>query len=575
MKSFRIILFLFFSSGVLFVEAAVNSRTDSGLIKHWAVNTTTLYVHSDNYVPANYEDADLISTVRQAADKWSAYGDFDVYVTSAFSSVANGRNDLYFSSEYPGFGQGILGVTVTTADEFTGEILEGDIIINTAYNYSATQLADVITHEIGHFVGLGHAPINGATMYYQWVDGQQDLSLDDISGIAALYPKYSTQSAEIQGVVVGGDSVGVFGAQVVAIDAEIGRVAGSTISDRDGGFKIAGLANNRTYYLYVRPLKELTSLPEYFATVKNDFCENHVDYVGGFFEGCDLKYAGHPQPVHVVDSIDVGSITIHCGLNVPFDYYKAKVADSYLSAVTSSLPILDESGESDYGRAIVGYFTDIDISNQKSDWYQLDLTNRSDLAGKVVHLNILTRSLLSSLRVEVSVYDSLGNIILQQSTPSVDRNGLLDADIHVNFVLSSSASNNNYRIQIQALGADNFIDPFAAYFTVRDVRPFYLLNLFFNQGETLGLTTSTMFEEGDKRVYFEDENQCVEGPFAFSFLPNTDLSALEQSGDDDSTPILLSCGSVDLDGESGSGGGGVMVGFLLPLLFFYTRKWAI
>jgi hypothetical protein len=59
-------------------------------------------------------------------------------------------------------------------------------------------LQGVLTHELGHFSGLGHSQSSVDTMYYSWIpwQDQRSLSLDDKRGLCDLYPR---QADECQG----------------------------------------------------------------------------------------------------------------------------------------------------------------------------------------------------------------------------------------------------------------------------------------------------------------------------------------------------------------------------------------
>jgi hypothetical protein len=91
-----------------------------------------------------------------------------------------------------------LAKTTVTFDESSGEILDADIEVNHAYNEFTVSdqnvkydLLSVITHEVGHFIGMDHSPDYDATMFAGYDQGTIDLRTleqDDIDGACAAYP---------------------------------------------------------------------------------------------------------------------------------------------------------------------------------------------------------------------------------------------------------------------------------------------------------------------------------------------------------------------------------------------------
>jgi hypothetical protein len=95
--------------------------------------------------------------------------------------------------------QDAVGLTSMTFNERTGDILDADIEINATVNITMStvvpidgcDLSSILTHEAGHFLGLGHSTMPGATMYPIYQQGTDDfrtLSDDDIAGICSIYP---------------------------------------------------------------------------------------------------------------------------------------------------------------------------------------------------------------------------------------------------------------------------------------------------------------------------------------------------------------------------------------------------
>ena len=99
-----------------------------------------------------------------------------------------------------------IALTTVTFDTKTGEIFDADIEINAAQYHLTTSdtavdydLLSVLTHEAGHFLGLAHSPVDGATMFASYEPGDlgdRSLSPDDVAAICdAFPPRASTEDA--------------------------------------------------------------------------------------------------------------------------------------------------------------------------------------------------------------------------------------------------------------------------------------------------------------------------------------------------------------------------------------------
>jgi hypothetical protein len=141
---------------------------------------------------------------------------------------------------------------------------EADIAFNPAFDFSTSgdsgkfDIQGVITHEIGHFLGLDHAGLVSSVMVPFSVPSQLDqrtLSYDDMAGLTEIYPKTVQQTVpqtgQIRGTVKSGTAP-VFGAHVVAVDIG-GTDIVSTLSQPDGSYTLRFLPPG-AYRLYAEPL---------------------------------------------------------------------------------------------------------------------------------------------------------------------------------------------------------------------------------------------------------------------------------------------------------------------------------
>ncbi|WP_437790495.1 matrixin family metalloprotease [Sorangium sp. So ce693] len=145
---------------------------------------------------------------------------------------------LWISDSWPGeLGQAgsVIAVTMPVWDP-DGVIGEADMIFNNVgFCWDDTGEGDCIdvrsiaTHEEGHFLGLGHTNVRGATMlgFYPGGTSARTIEDDDIEGVCALYPIAGTGAASSGG--------GGFGAGATATSgASGGAASGSEDAPKSG-----------------------------------------------------------------------------------------------------------------------------------------------------------------------------------------------------------------------------------------------------------------------------------------------------------------------------------------------------
>jgi len=246
----------------------------------------------------------------------------------------DGVNSICFDQADMAFTPGVLAFTrVITTDRLgvqvgssavstqLGQILDADIYFNpsdsnTAYatplalaaNPKAYDLESLLTHELGHFLGFSHSAVWSAIMFpFAPTPGtfsgmrptaqQPDAPLgdDDRTGLRVLYPDPvdAVHQGSIRGRIFPANPIalpasppgvtGVFGAQVVAVDAATGAVAGATFggwscvspgpAQFDGTYEIDALAVGHSYTVYAETLNGVVD-PSQITNAINSLCRN-------------------------------------------------------------------------------------------------------------------------------------------------------------------------------------------------------------------------------------------------------------------------------------------------------------
>jgi hypothetical protein len=254
-------------------------------------------------------------------------------------SNADGLNTICFDQSSDGFTTGVLAFTRTIVADapgvtvgasapaaFGGQILDADIFFRndgtvsfatpaalaTAAGANAYDLESILIHELGHLFGLEESGIWQSVMSpfaappgtYSGLrpnpqDADAPLSDDDRTGLRNLYPDPldTVNLGAISGRVLpanpfalavqpppspGQSVTGIFGTQVVAVDASTGAVIAGTLGGWscnpanppalfDGSFNISRLPLGRSYNIYVEPWDGLATASS-VQTPISDLC---------------------------------------------------------------------------------------------------------------------------------------------------------------------------------------------------------------------------------------------------------------------------------------------------------------
>lgn len=201
--------------------------------------------------------AAVTPTIDRAFSSWAGIAGADIRfeplgVTDRISGSSMGRVVVSVADDLFS-GQGALAVTTYSFNNTTGQLTDADIMVDPSLLSGKFNVQMALQHEIGHVLGLDHSGVISAVMYPYVSDSLTGFDSDDRIGIVSAYPKDdpTLAGATLTGRVLG-DSGGIFGAQVVAVN-EQGQPVATELTNGSGEFTLAGIPSGR-YRVYVEPL---------------------------------------------------------------------------------------------------------------------------------------------------------------------------------------------------------------------------------------------------------------------------------------------------------------------------------
>lgn len=208
---------LFSSTASAYVRATVEGQP--GIYLYWASRQVSYWINKLGYTRLALEEP--VGAIRRSFSTWSgpACTDFsfvymgltDVDKTNVtrkpserpdFRNIVRWREDAWppEGATDSSITNDWLALTVLVYNVQTGEILDADMDLN-GVNFEwtvadgpeqvITDVQNVVTHEVGHVLGLGHSDVFDATMQAEQPPGEiskRDLHEDDIAGLCAIYP---------------------------------------------------------------------------------------------------------------------------------------------------------------------------------------------------------------------------------------------------------------------------------------------------------------------------------------------------------------------------------------------------
>ena len=180
---------------------------------------------------------------------------------------------------------GSLQLGGKTVNVVVGQIYDADIVFNPLTTFSpigvnnAADLVAVLTHEVGHLLGLDHTGVLSSIMNPFGEAGTSSASRtvqsDDMVTAASIYPaaNFSSTFGAISGKITSSSGAAVESADVVASSVPGGVPVASQLSGADGSFSITGLPPGN-YRVMVEPLDgpvTLANFPGFYSSGQTNF----------------------------------------------------------------------------------------------------------------------------------------------------------------------------------------------------------------------------------------------------------------------------------------------------------------
>jgi Matrixin/IPT/TIG domain len=293
-KPFLIFLFLACCASAF---AYTRITTTNGETPKWTSMPVKYWINEKGLSTiANGSD---FAAIQASFRTWELVPSADVHLsyqgTTPVGAVqADGYNVITFSDTTVPLGSSTIAATFTWFRSEVGSdgvihpaIGEADIAFNPNLSFSTSgevnkfDVQSILTHEIGHFLGLDHSTMVSSVMVPFGVTSlldQRTLAYDDIAGITDIYPIASavTGLGQIRGTVRLGTAA-VFGASVVAVNSD-GTAVVSTLSQKDGTYILKYLPPG-SYRVYAEPI----DLPVALGNISGFYSTSRIDFGSTYF----------------------------------------------------------------------------------------------------------------------------------------------------------------------------------------------------------------------------------------------------------------------------------------------------
>jgi len=326
-----------------------------------------------NPTNADISSTDALATVIQSAKNWenvnTSYFTVNPHQYTGVSPeippalAFDGQNSMFFDTPGANFavGSGVIAFVRSVVDLSDGHTLDADLVFNDHEFFSSisspgltpapagqtsVDLQAVLTHEYGHYFGLDHTSVAGATMvpFISNNISQRTLELDDQAGISTIYPEsaarglsadgvdFNATTGTISGTVLNGfNGSALFGAHVEAYNLaapdaahSISAISGElTLRNGQGEYTIHGLPPG-TYAVRIVPLDGVNTIAA-DANIGGPYNGLDIGFEPEFWNGANESGNGFTDLANSFDPVTVNAAANTPGINFVTNTFPGRV----------------------------------------------------------------------------------------------------------------------------------------------------------------------------------------------------------------------------------------------------------
>lgn len=222
-------------------------------LQRWSGGQVNWYYNPANQ-PANLSGAAVLNAIQVAAARWAGMCNITFNYLGTTAALPDLYGDASMVDQVNVFGWGpLLGSdaaysAVTKSWWISASLVDTDVVMNTAQSWTITDVEAIMTHEIGHVIGLSHSDQYASVMFanpYHSVNYMRTLRGDDAQGCAMLYGAAST--ADSNRVFNWAESA--YAQYLSPAPAVSGSISGYYYRYYPGTNSYVGTKDSRAYYM--------------------------------------------------------------------------------------------------------------------------------------------------------------------------------------------------------------------------------------------------------------------------------------------------------------------------------------